>query len=621
MVMITTTLTFYTMSVILLTSLCTARALVIYVDHENGTEDHRCWTGGISLPCKDYELAKEGALYLNISKQNIVQLTSSSNQSCQQNLQDAIQNIVCVLHEYYRDKTFCDNNRVSIRNCDCMTYNDKCSVLIGDCPYGCGFTTDNASWSRQIYHQMPKNVSEYNLEMCGRLNRDGPMCSKCRKGFSPLVYSYELKCVACKDSKYNWLKFAAVAFIPLTFFYLVVVLFRIDATSPYLYGFITLNQALASPISLRGLFLTLKGHYLHGARLLAIPYTVWNLDFFRSLPLNICLDLTTLQTLALDYAIAIYPLLLVVITYIVIELHDRGCRAIVWLWRPFHRCCVRFTRAMDIQSSIIKAFATFLLLSYVKLLNATLDILLPVKLYHINPKIPGFTYNNWYVYYDASYYYLRKDHLPYALISSLLFLVFGLSPLILLIVYPMSCFQKCCCGANNYALRTFVDAFQGHYKDGTESGTRDCRWFAGIYFLGRIMILYVVFGAVKYGICYTFVGFIFLAIGMLIILLQPFKSTKVNTYHTLLPFIMATGCFSVTLINQAEVSARWMIRKVVPLVGIFYVSPILAVIVYAAYKCCRRCRKIWRKQNPELQNLVIENRNRKYYQAVNKDSE
>ena len=247
------------LGLILLSALCVTRALVIYVDPENGTEDHRCWTGGISLPCKDYELAKEGALYLNISKQNIVQLTSSSNQTCQQDLQDTVQNTVCVLHEYNRDKLFCDNNRVSIRNCDCMTYNnDKCSVLIGDCPYGCGFITDNASWSRQIYHQMPKNVSEYNLEMCGRLNRDGPMCSKCRKGFSPLVYSYELKCVACKDSKYNWLKFAAVAFIPLTFFYFVVILFRIDATSPYLYGFITLNQALASPINLRGLFLTLK---------------------------------------------------------------------------------------------------------------------------------------------------------------------------------------------------------------------------------------------------------------------------------------------------------------------------------------------------------------------------
>ena len=172
------------------------------------------------------------------------------------------------------------------------------------------------------------------------------------------------------------MKFAAAAFIPLTFFYFVVLLFRIDATSPYLYGFIPLNQALASPPSLRGMLLILKRHTLLAGRLIAVPYTIWNLDFFRSLPLNICLDLTTLQALALDYAIAIYPLLLVVITYIVIELHDRGCRVLVWLWRPFHRCCVRFTRAMDIQSSIIKAFATFLLLSYVKLLNTTLDILI-----------------------------------------------------------------------------------------------------------------------------------------------------------------------------------------------------------------------------------------------------
>ena len=265
---------------------------------------------------------------------------------------------------------------------------------------------------------------------------------------------YYLKCIACTDSHYNWIKFVAAAFIPLTFFYFVVLLFRIDAISPYLYGFITLNQALASPPSLRAMLLTLKRDTLLEGRLIAVPYTIWNLDFFRSLPLNICLDLTTLQTLALDYAIAIYPLLLVVITYIVIELHARGCRVLIWLWRPFHGCCVRFTRAMDIQSSIIKAFATFLLLSYVKLLNTTLDILIPVQIYHANPNKDG---SSWYVYYDASYQYFSKDHLPYyALLGISLFLTLGLCPLILLILYPMSCFQKCCCGANNYALRIFT---------------------------------------------------------------------------------------------------------------------------------------------------------------------
>ena len=605
------------LGLILLKALWVTRALVIYVDPENGTEDHRCWTGGISLPCKDYELAKEGALYLNISTHDIIDASFelNSNQTCQpKNLQNTLQNLLCKKHRHklYNGGTVkCDKNVISVRNCDCVTYNnDECSVLLGACPYGCGFTTSKlSSWAAQIFHPLPENLSEYNYAMCGWLNRDGPMCSKCRKDFSPQVYSYDLKCVPCKNSQYNWLKFTAVAFVPLTFFYFIVILFRIDATSPYLYGFINLNQALASPINLRGIFLTLKRDYLLGARILAIPYTIWNLDFFRSLPLNICLDLTTLQTLAMEYAIAIYPLLLVVITYIVIELHARGCRVLVWLWRPFHRCCVRFTRAMDTQSSIVKAFATFLLLSYVKLLNTTLDILLPVQLYHISPNEDG---SGWYVYYDASYHYFSYNHLPYAIMSITLFLIFGLSPLILLIVYPMSCFQKCCCGANNYALRTFVDAFQGHYKDGTEPGTRDCRWFAGIYFLGRIMILYVIFGVIKNAVCYALVGFTFMVVGMLIIVLQPFKSSKVNTYHTLLLFFMAVCCFSITTVNQAESKAHWMIKFLTPLVWIIYMSPILAMMAYAICKSYCRCRVLWLKvyqRNPELENLLIVNGN------------
>ena len=104
------------------------------------------------------------------------------------------------------------------------------------------------------------------------------------------------------------------------------------------------------------------------------------------------------------------------------------------------------------------------------------------------------------------------------------------------------------------------------------------------------MILFAIFGAVKNGVCYTLAGFSLMAIGMLIILLQPFKSTKVNTYHTLLPFTMATGYFSVALIDEAASSDHWMIRIVIPLIEIFYISPILAVIVYAAYRFFRRHR-------------------------------
>ena len=222
-----------------------------------------------------------------------------SNQSCQKDMLDTLRRSLCTKDKHKNSihgSLICsENSLISIRDCKCVTYdNDSCSILLGACPYGCGFKPKELIWSGEVYHSLPNNLSEYNHLMCGQFNRESPVCSKCIKHFSPLIYSYDLKCVPCTDGHHNnWLKFVIIAFIPLTLFYFLVLLFRVDATSPYLYGFFTLNQALASPISLRGLFLSLRGDYLMVARIIAIPYTVWNLDFFRSLPLNICLDLTT----------------------------------------------------------------------------------------------------------------------------------------------------------------------------------------------------------------------------------------------------------------------------------------------------------------------------------------
>ena len=260
---------------------------MIYVDPDNGTMDPNCWTGGINLPCKDYDLAKEGALYLKVNVQIIH--VQSITRTCQHTwMYDS--NGTCQCGKDIHNAVSCDSNQVSILTCNCMTYNDKEGVLVGACPYGCEFFSDDSSRGEQVYHQLPKNVSKVNDEMCGRLNRDGQLCSKCKKGFSPLAYSYDLNCMKCIKSnlKYNWLKFTAAAFIPLTIFYFIVILFRINATNPYLYGFIILNQAIASPVHLRVFFLSLTGKSKFVARLLTLPYTIWNLDFFRSLSLNIC---------------------------------------------------------------------------------------------------------------------------------------------------------------------------------------------------------------------------------------------------------------------------------------------------------------------------------------------
>lgn len=555
---------------------------VVYVDPVKGIMDPDCLTGGKNLPCKD-DLSKKDTLYLK-PKYYKVEVKSYKNITCK-HLWMYESNGTCLCGDGIHGSVICKRSSVFIQTCSCLTYDTNAGVLVGPCPYGCGFT--NSSWGGELYHPLPVAVSRVNDAMCGWLKRDGRLCSKCRKGFSPLVYSYDLYCIKC-SSKYNWLKFIIAAFLPLTIFYFIAILFRINATNPYLYGFITINQAIGAPINLRAVLTVINGRTRFTIRLLSMTYSIWNLDYFRSLPLNICLNLSTLQTLALDYAIAVYPLILVAVTYLLIELHARGCRIMLCLWSPFHRCCVRFTRIMDIQSSIIKAFATFFLLSYIKLLNSTADMLLPVKTYNLHRKAAGI-----YVYYDASYKYFGKDHLPYAIMAILFFMLFVLSPLVLLLFYQASLFQKCLntCKIKCHALEVFVGAFQGHYKDGTEPGTRDYRWFAAIYFLGRIIIVYLIFGYSQDIMCYSLCGITLLFWGILIITLQPYKLRKINAYHASVLLYLAATCFSVTAFDLATIKAQWSINAMMFIILTFAVLPTLIVVVYMVSRAIHKCYK------------------------------
>ena len=56
------------------------------------------------------------------------------------------------------------------------------------------------------------------------------------------------------------------------------------------------------------------------------------LIFFRSFDLGICPGTTTLPTLALDIAVGIYPLLLMIISYAMIHFYDRNFLPLIILY-------------------------------------------------------------------------------------------------------------------------------------------------------------------------------------------------------------------------------------------------------------------------------------------------
>ena len=197
--------------------------------------------------------------------------------------------------------------------------------------------------------------------------------------------------------------------------------------------------------------------------------------------------------------------------------------------------------------------------------------------------------------------------------SIVLFLIFVISPLMLLLLYPTRCCQKCLNICNRGSLRivlhTFVDAFQGHFKDGTEPGTRDCRWFSAVYFLGRIGIMYAIFFISDYargyiaaaGLSFKLMlyGICLLILVTLMFLLQPYKSKRVNYYHTVLLQILAIICFLSALLSQSKV--YWISYTLIFLIVLFSTFPLLHAIAYVIinHTPCKRFKQYWQRK---LQN-------------------
>ena len=161
------------------------------------------------------------------------------------------------------------------------------------------------------------------------------------------------------------------------------------------------------------------------------------------------------------------------------------------------------------SNSLIQAFGTFILLSYVKIINTSFDILVPVQLRNVS---------GLYVYYNGSLEYFGHKHLPYAVLAIFMFTIFNPMPLFLLFLYPCRCFQSClsCCRLNSQVLCTFMDAFQGCYK----FEPYDCRYWAAFYLFLRIAIL-VIFALMQSGYFVLVTGILLVPTASLLLLVRP----------------------------------------------------------------------------------------------------
>ena len=369
------------------------------------------------------------------------------------------------------------------------------------------------------YDKVLPNISEQDQQTCGYFNRQGQLCGKCKHNHFVSAYSYDIKCHNCTSTLWSGVvKYLCIAYLPLTVFLCVVIVFRISVTSPALNAPVLLCQFFSLPFVLQYLLQYIhESKRLYYFKFLATVYGIWSLDFFRVVIPPICLPLNIMHIIALDYLVAVYPLFLLVCVYVLLTAHDRGCRLVVWLWRPFLWCTTRLRQSWNIRHSIIDAFATFLLLSYIKLLNTSCNLLMYTGIYNDRSLV------GYFLFYDATIKFMGPQHIPFAILAILVLLVGILFPLLLLLLYPMQWFQKCLnkCHLNSPGLQIFMECFQGYYRDRTDGGW-ECRYFAAVYPAFRIAT-YIIYGIVLSSINY--VVFILLCLGVVVtvLLVWPYK--------------------------------------------------------------------------------------------------
>ena len=377
------------------------------------------------------------------------------------------------------------------------------------------------------------------------------------------------------------------AFLPLTIFYFIVVFFKINTTSSHLHGFIYYSQAISMPALARTTTLYLKHHsnYLTVWKYVGSLYGIWNLDFFRTFDIGICLGTDTLQTLSLDIAVGIYPLLLMVLSYVLIDMYDRNFRILVIIWKPFLRVFSLFHRNWEIRTSVIDAFATFFFLSNVKFLSVSFDLLAPVKVYQLSSS-NDYSYT-WRLYFDATIPYFGETHLPYAILAIVTLLVFVLTPVVLLLLYPFQWFQKLLNALpfRWYILHTFMDSFYGCYKNGTELGTRDCRWFVSLFYIVRILGLIIGLFTLNM-IFFIFGSMCLVSFAILMMNIRPFKTDFSHYTDINVIFIILLASCYVTMagIDIASFRSHDMFRIFYVITLTFGILPLLFILVIILYQ-------------------------------------
>ena len=337
-----------------------------------------------------------------------------------------------------------------------------------------------------------------------------------------------------------------IEFVPITLFFVCIILFRVNITSGPLLGYVLFCQlCYEETIGVnQHVFEYIKAHSSKQLKVLFFSSQtlseLWNLVFFKSLIPPFCVSeyLTRIHLQMLTLVPATYSVILLITLCIIVELQARNYRLFRFLGKPFHYLG-RINIGTISGYSIIQAFVTCLLLSTTTLGYNMAALSLTTIVYNHIGEIFQVVY-----YIDPDVLYLSQIAVPLALVATPC-VVLVLIPASLLCIYPTRIYRRltrCISARKQLAITAFVEALNSCFKDGL-NGTRDYRAIAGLIMLILPLLTTWTVNVGGYSwLCFS--GYVLLILSLVVSYLRPCKSTLANlslSYHSMMAGILKFG--------------------------------------------------------------------------------
>ena len=430
-------------------------------------------------------------------------------------------------------------------------------------------------------------------------NRMGRLCGDCKDGYGLSVGT--LNCVNCTGSHVTaWIILITTTYVPITIVFISLLVLNINLAVGPIHSFIFFCQVFPA-VSLDN---NQWGDYSPAITVISDIHSaiinVMSLKFNVYLTTNYCLfaNMNAMDYYLLQYASALYPLLILVIIVSIIR-YCPGCLPAKYLWYMM-KCCVKAVRKRtSMQQTIVHGLIGFLLLTYANFVNISFQIL---KYAYFEDKSDQ--YNSILVpFRQGTMYYFDKHHLPYALVATTFLLIFGILPPVILIFYPTTLTIIAWFGWDDttkvrtlrkwiplYKLIPIFDAFWSELKP-------RCRAFAGFFFLYRLLAFSLFSLTLTLYQIYFGISILFIIITFLHAFVQPYKKESNNKADFFMfAIISVTNSFYAhsEFLRTQNISLRTIqicvwIQTILPWIPILYIICYIILKVKQAWqKDCNR---------------------------------